>query len=577
MHRLGRRGREIAAVAAGSLAVSAAMTWPVLRHPTRTVPQDLVDPLYFVWQVAWTGHALHTDPFGMWTTNAFGHAGTNLAYTDTMIGYAPFAAVFDLFGGMGSALLSYNLLYVLAAALAFGSAYLLARVLGASPPGALVLAGAYGFAPWRLAHARHLNVLSTGGIVLAFALLAYGHGWMLRRRDTADDRRPVRPRWIIAGWGVACWQLTLGFAVGVPFAWVLAGVMLVAAVAGWSARPWDRRVVRADLLGGLAFAVTGIALAVPYLSIVRRFPIAARTEGMVDLYSPHQRGLLTAPAESWWWGGLQSAWRASLTSPAEKTLLPGLVVAVLALIGLRWSVWSPRARWGLGLCAVLFAVLALGVAAPGGGRYTYLFVFHHLPGWSALRTPGRLVLWCGLALGLLAAGAVSYAAGPAVRASHRSWRATALLLVPAALVLSEGAGAVAQPVVPSPPVALRSLPGPVLVMPTSMQHDYLIMTWSTDGWPSLINGGSGFEPPKQSRLRRAAAQFPAPQSAGVLRTMGVRTIVLVRSQAIGTAWEPLATQPVALTRAQAYGVGATLRESRDALIFDLRPEHQPSG
>jgi hypothetical protein len=553
------------------------MTWPVLRNPARTVPQDLVDPLYFVWQIAWTGHALRTDPLGMWTTNAFNHAGSNLAYTDTMIGYAPFAAVFDLFGGMGPALLSYNLLYVLAAALAFGSAYLLARVLGANIPGALVLATAYGFAPWRLAHARHLNVLSTGGIVLAFALLAYGHGWVLRRRDGRrrsrngeGPDRPVRPLWIIAGWAVACWQLTLGFAVGIPFAWVLAGVMLTAAVIGWNERPWDPRVVRANLWGAVAFVVVGIALSWPYLSIVRRFPVAARTDGMVDLYSPHGRGLLTAPAESWWWGGLQATWRAGLTSPAEKTLLPGLVITVLALIGLRWSVWSVRARWGLGLAAVFFAVLALGASAPWDGRYTYLFVFHHLPGWSALRTPGRLVLWCGLALGLLAAGAVTYGATRLSR-HRRTWRITAVLLLPAALVLAEGAGAVAQPIVPAAPVALRNLPGPVLVMPTSMQRDYLVMTWSTDGWPSLINGGSGFEPPRQSRLRRTAAQFPTPISAKVLRSMGVRTIVLIRSEAIGTPWQRLATQRVALTRAQAYGVGASMREAGDALIFDLDP------
>ena len=573
---IGPRAREAAAVVAGSLAVSAVMTWPVLRNPTKTVPQDLVDPLYFVWQIAWTGHALRTDPLGMWTTNAFNHAGTNLAYTDTVIGYAPFAAVFDLFGGVNAALLSYNLLYVLATALVFGSAYLLARVLGANTPGALVLAAAVAFAPWRLAHARHLNVLSTGGIVLAFALLAYGHGWVLRwhgLRDTGENPEPpariTRPAWIVAGWAVACWQLTLGFAVGIPFAWVLAGVMLTAAAIGWPQRPWDRRLVRADLGGGLAFTAVGIALTLPYLSVVHHFPIAARTDGMVGFYSPQGRSLVTAPAESWWWGGLQAAWRTGMTSAAEKTLLPGLVIAVLAVIGLRWSVWSVRARCGLGLSAAVFAVLALGTSAPGDGRYTYLLLFHHLPGWSALRTPGRLVLWTGLALGLLAAGAVTYAAarlGP-----RRTWRVTALLLVPATLVLAEGAGAVAQPVVPAPPIALKDVPGPVLIMPTSMQSDFLVMTWSTDGWPSLINGGSGFEPPHQSRLRTTAAQFPAPASAKVLRTMGVRTIVLVKSQAVRTQWERLATQPAELTRTQAYLAGASMRETKDALIFDLDP------
>jgi hypothetical protein len=590
--RMGRRGREVAAAAAGSLLVSAVMTWPVLRSPARTVPQDLGDPLYFVWQVAWAGHALRTDPAGMWTTNAFNHAGSNLAYTDTMLGYAPFSAVFDLFGGMGAALLSYNLLYVLAAAMAFGGAYLLARALGANIPGALVLAAAYGFAPWRLAHARHLNVLSTGGIVLALALLAYGHGWMLRRRAvntagaaSAGRPRPLRPGFIVAGWAVACWQLTLGFAVGMAFAWVMAGVMASAIVIGWRGRPWDARVVRADVWGGAVFVLTGLALTWPYLVVLRRFPVAARTDGMVGAYSPRPNSFFTAPAESWWWGALQHGWRAGFTSPAEQVLLPGLVVTVLAVAGLRWSVWTPRARIGLLVSVLGFALLALGTSAPGGGRYTYLLVFHHLPGWSALRTPGRLVLWCGLALGLLAAGAVTawaeawhtrQAAGDKTRVEAREnkrsgwWRA-AVLLIPAVLVLSEGTGAVAQPVVPTQPVALKDLPGPVLVMPTSMTRDYLIMTWSTDGWPSLVNGGSGFESPRQSRLRTRAAKFPAPLETKLLRRMGVRTIVLLRSQAIGTQWEKLATQPVSLTRSQVYAVGASVREDAGTLIFDLDP------
>jgi hypothetical protein len=480
-----------------------------------------------------------------------------------------------------AALLSYNLLYVLAWALAFASAYLLARVLGARVPGALVLAAAYGFAPWRLAHARHLNVLSTGGIVLAFALLAYGHGWMLRRRtlqagDPAAQPAPrrVRPGWILAGWGVACWQLTLGFAVGVPFAWVLGGVLLVAIVIGWRSRPWDARVVRADLWGAALFVVTGLALTVPYQLVIRHFPVAQRTEKMVELYSPTSRGLLTAPGESRWWGSLQAGWRTGLMAPAEQALLPGLVLVLLALIGLRWSAWSGRARAGLALTAVFFAVMALGVAAPGGGRFSYLIAFRHLPGWEALRTPGRLVLWCTLALGLLAAGAVTAAADRvARRAVTRRARVlwAGLLLVPAVLVLSEGSGAVAAQVVPQQPVALKSLPGPLLVMPTSMQRDFLVMTWSTDGWPRLINGGSGFEPPQQSRLRRAASRFPSMDSAAQLRTLGVRTIVLIKAQAPGTAWQPLASQPVSLTRAQAARVGATTADTGPALIFDLRP------
>jgi hypothetical protein len=81
----------------------------------------------------------------------------------------------------------------------------------------------------------------------------------------------------------------------------------------------------------------------------------------------------------------------------------------------------------------------------------------------------------------------------------RAW--PVLVLIPAILVLSEGIGVVKQPRVPVAPVALWTLPGPVLVLPTGQQLDYKPMTWSTDRWPLLINGGSGFESPVQAELR----------------------------------------------------------------------------
>ena len=65
-------------------------------------------------------------------------------------------------------------------ALAFVGAYALVRQLGAGRIGAAVAGAAFAYAPWRLAQAGHLQVLSTGGIALALAMLARGHGWSLR-------------------------------------------------------------------------------------------------------------------------------------------------------------------------------------------------------------------------------------------------------------------------------------------------------------------------------------------------------------------------------------------------------------
>jgi len=598
-----RRVAEVAAAAAGSTVLAAAMTWPALRDPAHTVPQDLVDPQYFVWQLAWVGHALVTDPLNLWTTNAFSGATDNLAYTDTMLGYAPLSA---FGGGLRGALVVYNLLFVAISALAFFGAYLLARVLGARWPGAVVAAAAFAYAPWRLAHDRHLNVLSTGGIALTFALLAYGHGWRLRAahgRDPAAPaaRRPPSPRWVLAGWAVACWQLTLGFAVGLPFAWALALVVLVAgltAVArqrrrlgeghGWReacrfAYRRARPVVRADAVGGLAFAVAGALLTIPYLRVVSDFPQAKRTEEMLHRYSPPVHGLVTAPPESVW-AGVQGGLRSSMIAVQEQALLPGFAVLALAVVGLGYSVWSVRYRVLLALGAAAVSVLCLGTSGPAGGEYTYLPLFRHVPGWEALRTPGRLILWVTLCLGLLAAGAVTrwaeavsrrrtaLAARPTLARRLAAPGLALALVLPGALVTLEGTSDMEYPRVPAAPVALASLPQPIMVLPTSQPGDFQVMTWSADGWPRLANGGSGFEPPAQAALRRDLRQFPDARSLAALRALGVRTVVLVPERAVGTRWEHAADRPTAR-------LPVTVRDVRGpdgatAVVYSLTPDRR---
>ena len=83
-----------------------------------------------------------------------------------------------------------------------------------------------------------------------------------------------------------------------------------------------------------------------------------------------------------------------------------------------------------------------------------------------------------------------------------------------------------------------------MFLPTDLVGDYHLMLWSTDGWPTLANGSSGFDPPWQAQLRKAVKTFPDAGSVAALRARGVRTVVLVRSRAAGSEWEGAADKPV---------------------------------
>ncbi len=204
-----------------SVVFAAALTWPTLRSPMHTLPQDLGDPSRQAWQISWLGHVLQTNPVKLWQTNAYFPTTDSLAYGDSLLGYAPAGL---LGSGPEAAVLRYNILFVLAHALLLFGAYALVRQLGARPTGAAVAAAAFAYAPWRLAQEGHLDVVSAGAIPLALALLARGHGWSIRYGFRPDRRNSG---WAALGWLVATWQLSLGFALGLPFAYLLGAILVV--------------------------------------------------------------------------------------------------------------------------------------------------------------------------------------------------------------------------------------------------------------------------------------------------------------------------------------------------------------
>ncbi|MGK5445653.1 hypothetical protein ACSNN7_28055 [Micromonospora sp. URMC 105] len=558
---------EWTVVVLGSLALAAALTWPTLRDPAGTIPQDTGDPTLQAWQVAWGGYALRTDPAHLWHSNTFFPEPYTYAYSDTLLGYAPFALVGE---GPVAAVVRYNLLYVLVHALAFVGAYALSRQLGAGRAGSAVAGAAFAYAPWKLAQAGHLHVLSVGGVALALAMLARGHGWSLRHGHRPDR---VRPGWAAAGWAVAAWQITLGFGIGLPFAYVLVGLCIAVAVAygvTWRRRRTrpavPRRLFLADLAGVTGFAGVTLLMAAPYLEVVARHPAGRRTAAQVDMFSPPARGFLIAPPESWLWGERHGAARATLGFPGEMTLLPGVVLIALAAAGLVFSVWRLRQRIALAVGVLVSLALAAGTSFGGDGDPGYLTLMRHLPGWDALRTPGRLVLWTTLLLGVLAAGALTVqerSPAEAGRGDWRRWTRLALVL-PVLLVLAEGVNRTPHVPVPAQPAALRGVAGPVLVLPLGGIRDYHVMLWSTDGFPRTVNGLASFTPESQQRIRDAATSFPDAPSVAYLRAAGVRTVVLLPGYAAGTPWEDAAARPV-------DGLGIHREQVADGLVYRLAP------
>ncbi len=389
------RAEILWAILAG-VALAVLVTWPLVLHMSSRISPDLGDPVRTAWQVAYVGHALLHDPLHLFNANAFYPHPLSLAFSDSLLGYGP-AAFFG--SGTVAALVRYNLIFLFIWSLCFVGAYLLARELGLRKLAAAAAGAAFAYAPYRVTEAGHFQVISSGGIALALFLLLRGY----RHRSRAL---------LIAGWLVSAWQISLGFTLGLQFAYLMAVLAVLAAIywlrAGRPALP--RALVAITCIGMLVVGAVTIYQARPYLKISHDYPTAKRTIREVKNYSSGPAAWLSASSENRVWGGLTAGAREHVHSKNEDVFFPGGLILLLALIGLAAPLYTRRLRLGLAIGVVVCAVFALGLGLTGAG-YPYRLLYDYAPGWNGVRVPGRVFTLATLFLALLAGAGAQLLAG----------------------------------------------------------------------------------------------------------------------------------------------------------------------
>jgi hypothetical protein len=549
------RTRELVLLALASFGIALVMTWPLALHPGHRIAQDLGDPVRTAWQLAWVGHALVHQPFHLWNSNAFWPYGNSLAFSDSLLGYAPITLIGH---GQVAALVRYNFLFVFAYALAFAAAYLLGRELGLKPLAAAVTGAAFAYAPFRSTMNGHLHVISSGGIPLSLFLLLRGY-----KRGN---------HWLVfAGWLVAAWQLSLGFTLGLQLSYLLAVLAVIAAAVWWRrGRPSPpRSMVTATLVGVVLFAVVGVYQSRPYLQVSHDFGSARRSIGQLHNYSASPRAFIASTPENRIWSGALASQRNALRSPNEMSLFPGLAIVLLALTGVTSAVYAKGLRIGLAIGVFVCAVLSLGLGI-FNGRLSYRLLYDYAPGWDGVRTPGRINTLTSLGLALLAgAGAQRIAAW----AQGRRFGPALALALPL-VVLVEGSWTLWKPHVPSAPKAQLGLAAPQLHLPMHPSDDRLYQFWSVEGFPKIYNGVSTFDIPRADKLRAQMRLFPNRRTIAELRRIGIRTVVLHTNLAKVPLPPPLTiraepSDPRRAARKSVAGLGVSVTRAPGVVIYDL--------
>jgi hypothetical protein len=500
VQRPGHGAWRLAAVVLLFVGLTAIMTWPQAEYLATRARQHQ-DVYFNMWRLRWFAHVLQTAPSHLFDGNIFHPERHTLTYSDAMIVEGLVAAPL-LWAGVAPVLV-HNLLLLGAIVASAVGMFVLVRSLTGSSAGGVLAGIVFAFVPYRFEHYMHMELQWTMWMPWSF--------WALHRTlATAKWRDGV-----LTGLFVALQMLS-----SIYYGVFLATLLGVSAVLLLVSQPAKARwaSVRALVPGAVVAALLCGAYAAPYLETKSR--TGGRQEVELVTFSARPSSYLVATPDNVMWGRSFAS-----RGRMERRLFPGVVVTLLALIGL---LLRPPSRVALVYLAGLALAFEMSLGLSG---YSYRVLYEHVPLYQGLRALARLGIFVVFFLAALAAygytaiaatlpraaqGALAVALGISMLAEYR---VRPLELVPypnTAPPLYEWLSRQPRGVVAELPMTPDALPG------GDPGYSYL----STFHWQPIVNGYSGFYPASYLSRLQDTADFPDERSLQRLRRDGVRYLVV---------------------------------------------------
>ena len=499
------------AAAAGAVLLTLLVTWPLARCLSSCLgpPPDTLVSTYFL---AWVARALTTSGVALLDAPMFAPYSNTLALGEYIPAYAPIAI--PVIALTGNPVVAHNVvLLVLYATTALG-VYTLARyLLGADGPAALAGVG-FAFSARLLDQSYNLQTMSIAWVPWLFLALE------------RFAERPSLPR------ATLLLPLGLGLALSSMNMFVFTGVTVLVwlGVATMQGRVGLRHATRLVAVGAPGTALLWAYVA-PYRRVAREWQVE-RTLADVESGGTTLAHAMRLPPESllhWVTSGGSGG-----GSPVESVLL-GIVLTTLAALGLAGLWWrrrdGSRALAPYVVIGGVALVLAFGPTLHTGWGslpLPYRALYASIPGFDAIRTPARFLLYVDLALALLAGAGT---ARVLMRVAPR-WRTIGLLAI-LVLVLLESVlipfpGAVPRldpAALPETYRWLRAAPPGTVALGVPM-GDWVNVAASALHLRRTVNGWSSFEPPRYRDLAAAMEAFPDPRTLALVRGVGADVIIL---------------------------------------------------
>jgi len=474
------------------------------------------------WTLWWITTALHTNPMHLFDAPIFYPYSTTLAFSDHMVLLGAIVAPLVWIGVPLAAVL--NLLIMASFVLTAWAMWELLRFERVAPWPALLVVIAMTFAPFRMAHLYHLQMLQT--MLLPLAL------WLIQLTL-------AHPRWFnryLVGLIVV-----MLYAVSVSIYHLYMMVCVLGVLALW--RIWQgwrdtRHIARWEVVRiGIVFALLALAVGAlgwPYRAVQQMTTVSRTTNEMMNWSAPlHAFIAVTPDARLWNWlfGDL-------LRDRAELILGPGLLLAVIGGWGFVRQTVPAQRFWVI--VAALGFMLAMGTQwriVDGGTAVpipVYTALARIIPGFDALRVPARWGWLVTLALAALAGHVMT-----SQPVFQRRWLMIGVSLVVLLELPLPDLALQAAPTMATAPAVYRWLATQparraMLELPMNASGDSAQMgsrqLWQTIYGQPLLTGYSGVIPASIILIARDAQHLPRLDVLARLQAAGLDTIVVHRNE-----------------------------------------------
>ena len=515
------------------VAITVAMTYPVLRHIGSVVPHDLGDPILNTWLLWWSSkHVPLTAAW--WNAPMFFPATDVMAFSELLIGLLPITLVVQWL--THNPLAAYNVALLLSFPLCALAAYALAWELTARRDAAIVAGLAFAFAPYRMGQIAHLQVMSYYWAPLALVglhrylrsrawqwLMLFGGAWLMQA--LTNGYALFHFSIFVALW-LIWFARPIRIAVPIVVAWLVAAIPMAPALLKYrqvhSALHLMRDINETKRLG---VGLSDLFAPSPELLVWGSRLLPARNETTVF---PGLTILIVGLA----WFVLSKTWRNGAGEPRhvdERVLTvlaliaavvgvsvfvvgpwaigpltvgefrkPFSIAVLLRLLAFLRSRWM-RDAWRRHSVAIFYVIAMAAMLVMALGPEPRLFGrpilykppyewFMRLPGFDALRVPARFAMLFVLCQSVLLALAIA-------RWSFRVSRPQVLVAAIGAGLLIDGWARVHVEAAPAAGPVWPDAVAAVVEVPPGGQADFDAIYRSMSHGRPIVNGYSGYDPP----------------------------------------------------------------------------------